>query len=56
MNLEEIAEAAKSGSVIAYVDNDNISFYDGDEHLASLPPYIVMESALTMLGISPLPV
>lgn len=38
--------------VVAYLDNDNVSFYiDGDDTGLDLHPYEVQEQALAALGI-----
>lgn len=57
-NLTELVTAVRDGSatnVVAFVDNDNVSFYDNGgagEHLLSLHPYDVQTEALTLLGLN----
>ncbi len=58
-NLAEASESVREDgkSVTAYVDNDDVSFYDGGgNHLFSLHPSEVIEQALGLLRITVEPV
>jgi hypothetical protein len=57
--LDELVAAIRDGEVadvMAFVDNDDVTFVSGDETLMRLHPYDVQEQALTLLGIRPEPV
>ncbi len=52
--LADLLATMKPGAeVIAYLDNDNVSFYiDGDDTGLDLHPYEVQQQALAALGIT----
>lgn len=53
-SLSELVDAVKGGThreVTAWLDNDNVSFTDGDRDLLSLHPDELQVQALAMLGI-----
>jgi hypothetical protein len=57
-NLTELVTAVRDGAatnVVAFMDNDNVSFYDNGgsgEHLLSLHPFDVQTEALALLGLN----
>lgn len=55
MTLQDLIEL-KHEDIVAYLDNDNVSFYSGETCLLQLHPYEVQVQALTALGIRTEPV
>lgn len=53
-SLSELVNAVKGGAhreVTAWLDNDNVSFMDGDHELLALHPDELQEQALGLLAI-----
>ena len=56
-DLADVVRAVDAGAEIkARVDNDNITFYDGDVDVLALHPYDVTMQALELIGIEGEPV
>lgn len=53
--LQDLLDAMKADATVdvtAFVDNDDVSFYAGNEHVLSLHPHDVQVQALAALGIT----